>query len=151
MTEIKFRFKFWWKPTLLLQLVDLEWMRTAPLMDEKTFFWVKKVFTSAIQYFKFWVSDSKLLRFFSSMNDKAQGSSTQTLLGFFNSWVLEHLQRCWVCDPEKIFFTSKFSYVLFCNPTNKTETGRANRWGTTNNKPPGPIIMMSQSETLSSS
>jgi hypothetical protein len=28
------------------------------------------------------VSDSKLLRFFSSMNDKAQGSSTQTLLGF---------------------------------------------------------------------
>ncbi len=62
--------------------VDLEWMRTGPLMDEKTFFWVKKVFTSAIQYFRSCVSDSKLLRFFSSMNDKAQGSSTQTLLGF---------------------------------------------------------------------
>jgi len=52
---------------------------------------------------------------------------------------------------RKIFFTSKFSFVLFGNPTNKTETGVANRWGTTNNKPPGPIIMMSQSETLSSS
>ncbi len=31
--------------------------------------------------------------------------------------------------PAKIFFTSKFSYVLFCNSTNKTETGTANRWG----------------------
>jgi len=41
---------------------------------------------------------------------------------------LEHLQRCAVCDPGEIFFTSKFSYVLFCNPTNKTETGTANRW-----------------------
>ncbi len=47
---------------------------------------------------------------------------------------LEHLERCWVCDSEKIFFTSKFSYVLFCNSTNKTETGTANTWGTTNSK-----------------
>jgi len=44
---------------------------------------------------------------------------------------LEHLQRCSVCDPAKIFFTSKFSYLLFCNPTYKTETGTANRWGWT--------------------
>ncbi len=51
----------------------------------------------------------------------------------------------------KIFFTSKFCYVLFCNPTHKTETRTANRWGTTNSKPPGPIIMMRQSETLSCS
>jgi len=29
---------------------------------------------------------------------------------------VEHLQRCLVCDPAKIFFTFKFSYVLFCNP-----------------------------------
>jgi hypothetical protein len=43
----------------------------------------------------------------------------------------------WLC--EKIFFASKFRYVLFCNPTHKTETGRANRWVTTNSKPPGPI------------
>jgi hypothetical protein len=50
----------------------------------------------------------------------------------------------------KIFFTSKFSYLFICNPTHKTETGTANRWGTTNSKPPGPIIMMGQSETLTS-
>jgi hypothetical protein len=32
--------------------------------------------------------------------------------------------------PAKIYFTSKkFSYVLFSNPTNKTEMGTANRWG----------------------
>jgi hypothetical protein len=43
--------------------------------------------------------------------------------------VLEHLQRCLVCEPAEVFCTSKFSYVLFCNPTNKTETGKANRWG----------------------
>ncbi len=67
----------------------------------------------------------------------------------FVAW--EHLQRCSVCDLAKIFFTSKFSYVLFCNPTNKTETGTANRWGTTNSKPSGPIIMIGQSEMLSSS
>jgi len=64
---------------------------------------------------------------------------------------LEHLQRCSVCGPAKYIFTCKFSYLLFCNPTHKTETGTANRWETTNNKPPGPIIMMGQSETLISS
>jgi hypothetical protein len=37
---------------------------------------------------------------------------------------LEHLQRwCSVCGLAKIFFTSEFSYLLFCNPTHKTETG----------------------------
>jgi hypothetical protein len=47
---------------------------------------------------------------------------------------------------------SKFSYLLFCNPTHKTETGILNRWGTTTNRqPPGPIIMILQSETLRSS
>jgi hypothetical protein len=61
----------------------------------------------------------------------------------------QHLQQCSVCDPAKIFFTSKFSYVLlFCNPANRTETGTANTWGITNSKPPGPIIMMGRSETL---
>ncbi len=64
---------------------------------------------------------------------------------------VEYLQWCSVCDPAKIFFTSKFSSVLFSNPTLKTETRTASRWGTTNGKPPGPIIMMGQSETLSSS
>ncbi len=59
---------------------------------------------------------------------------------------LEHLQRSSVCNPAKIFFTSKFSYTLCSNPTHKTETGIANSWGTTNSKPAGPIIMMGQSE-----
>ncbi len=45
---------------------------------------------------------------------------------------------------QKYVFTYKFSYVLFCNPTHKTEIGTANRWGTTNSKPPGRIIMMGQ-------
>ncbi len=73
--------------------------------------------------------------------DSVQGSE---------SWFLGHLQQCSVCDPEKIFFTSKFSYVLFSNPTHKTETQTTKRWGTTNDsKPPGSIIMTDQSETLS--
>jgi hypothetical protein len=33
---------------------------------------------------------------------------------------------------------------FFGNPTNKTET--AYTWGTTNSKPPGPIIVLNQSE-----
>jgi hypothetical protein len=68
-------------------------------------------------------------------------------------WSLEHLQQCSVYDPAKFFFTSKFGYVLFCNFINKIETGTANRVGgrTTNSKPPGLIIMIGQSETLSSS
>jgi hypothetical protein len=53
--------------------------------------------------------------------------------------------------PKKIFVTSKFSYVLFYNPTHKTEIGTTNQWGITNSKPPRPIIMMGQSKTLSSS
>jgi hypothetical protein len=52
---------------------------------------------------------------------------------------LKHLQRCSACNPAKLFFTSKFSYLIFCNPTHKTETGIANRWGTTDSEPPGPI------------
>jgi len=44
--------------------------------------------------------------------------------------------------PEKIFFPSKFSYVLFRNPTHKTKIGTTNRCGTINSKPCGPIIMM---------
>jgi hypothetical protein len=50
----------------------------------------------------------------------------------------------WPC--KKLYsFTFKFSYLLFCNPTHKTETGTANRWGDYllgNDKPLGPIIMM---------
>ncbi len=52
-----------------------------------------------------------------------------------------------ICDSGKIFFTSKFSYLLFS--THKTGTG--NRWGTNYNKPHGPISTMGQLETLSNS
>jgi len=51
-------------------------------------------------------------------------------------WALvEMLQLCSICNLAKIFFTSKFSYLLFCNPTHKAETGTTHRWGTTNSKP----------------
>ncbi len=43
-----------------------------------------------------------------------------------------HPLQCSVCDPAKIFFTSKFSYLLFGNPSAKTETA-----GTATSKPPG--------------
>jgi hypothetical protein len=36
----------------------------------------------------------------------------------------EHLQQCSICAHRKIFFTSKFSYGLFCNPTNKLKLGQ---------------------------
>jgi hypothetical protein len=53
--------------------------------------------------------------------------------------------------PSKLFFTSRVIY-LFCNPTHKTEAGIANsKLGTTNSEPPGPIMMIGQSETLNSS
>ncbi len=37
--------------------------------------------------------------------------------------ILGHLQSCSVRDPAKIFFTSKFSYLLFWNFAQKTEIG----------------------------
>jgi len=51
------------------------------------------------------------------------------------------------------YFThpSLYSYLLVCNPTHKTESGAANWWATTNNKPHGRISTMGQSETLTRS
>jgi hypothetical protein len=54
--------------------------------------------------------------------------------------------RMW---PHKNIFHIQVSYLLCSNPAHKTETGTANRWGTTNSKPHGPFIMMGQSKTLS--
>jgi len=71
-------------------------------------------------------------RFFRSYSEGAFTLGVRASPALLSMWRVE------------IFFTSKFSYVLFYNPTN-------NRWGTTNYKPPGPIIMIGQSETLSSS
>ncbi len=47
--------------------------------------------------------------------------------------------------PYKIFFTSKFSYLLFSSPTHKTKTGTVNMWETTNTNPRGPIKLSNQS------
>jgi len=56
--------------------------------------------------------------------------------------------RCSVCDPAKIFLTSKvYGYFLFSNPTHQTKTGTANKWETTYSNPPGPINLSSQSTT----
>jgi hypothetical protein len=41
---------------------------------------------------------------------------------------LAHPHQCSVYDPAKIYLTSKFNYLLFCNPTHKIERGTANRW-----------------------
>jgi hypothetical protein len=40
----------------------------------------------------------------------------------------EHPHRCSVCELAKIILTSKFSYLLFCNPTHITEMRTLNRW-----------------------
>ncbi len=51
---------------------------------------------------------------------------------------------------QKYFSHPSLVVYFFATPTHKTESGTANIWGSTNSKPPGPIIMMGQSETLSS-
>jgi hypothetical protein len=61
---------------------------------------------------------------------------------------LRHPQQCSVYGPVKVIFRDKCSYLLFCNPTHKNEPGTANRLGTTNSKPPGPIIMMFNEKPL---
>jgi hypothetical protein len=53
-------------------------------------------------------------------------------------------------NPFKKYF-SHLSYFLFYNPTHKTETGTANRWGTANSKRTGSVTVTGQSETLSMS
>jgi hypothetical protein len=45
---------------------------------------------------------------------------------------LEHRQSCaQYATLHNSFLHPSFSYLLFCNPTHKTETGIANRWGIT--------------------
>ncbi len=52
---------------------------------------------------------------------------------------------------QKYFSYPTLVVYFFATPPIKTESGRANRRGTTNSKPPGPIITMSQSKTLTGS
>jgi hypothetical protein len=79
-----------------------------------------------------------------------QGFILIPMLGktIIHRWQLrEHLRWFSLCDPAKLFHTSKFRYLLFSNPTHQTKTGTAHRWETTNNNPPGPIKLSSQSTT----
>jgi hypothetical protein len=74
------------------------------------------------------------------------------VMGKSKSKSLEHLQGCSVCDPAKMFFTSKFSYVLFLQtPLIKLKLRQQICGGLLIAKPPRPITMMGQSESLSSS
>jgi hypothetical protein len=82
-----------------------------------------------------------------SLSSNKNPTTNQNLL----AWTLRPSSaglRMW---PHKSIFHIQASYFLCSNPAHKTETGTANRWGTTNSKPHGPIIMMGQSKTLSSS
>jgi hypothetical protein len=62
--------------------------------------------------------------------------------GYCGTELLHWLHQCSVFDPAKIFLASK---IFFSNLTHKTKTGTANRWETTNNNPPGPTKLTSQS------
>ncbi len=55
-----------------------------------------------------------------------------------------------VCVPCKTFSHPNFSYLHFSNHTHILKPGAANSWETTNSKPPEPIIMITQFETLTS-
>jgi hypothetical protein len=81
---------------------------------------------------------------FSSAHTKPLIKSSHTAAVFHKLKYFEHLHWCSVCDPAKIFLTSKFSYLPFSNPTHKTKTWTANRWETTNSNPHGPIKLSSQ-------
>jgi hypothetical protein len=48
---------------------------------------------------------------------------------------------------QKYFSHPSFNYLLFCNSAHKTKIRTANRWETTNSKPPEPIIVIGQSKT----
>jgi hypothetical protein len=52
---------------------------------------------------------------------------------------------------QQKYLTFKSSYLLFSNLTHKTETGTANSWEIINSKAQGPVIMIGQSETGSTS
>jgi len=76
---------------------------------------------------------------------KKKNATTKKLLLVMQSFA-NYLNRASpVSDPAKTFLTSKFSSLLFSNPTRKTAAAN-NRWETTNSKLHGPIIMLDQLE-----
>jgi hypothetical protein len=87
---------------------------------------------------------------------------TSCKLQFFSHVSYLHTRRIGFLEPAKDMCSKSISSGAQYVTLNKyfprpnlviyfLETGTANRWGTTNSKPPGPIIMIGQSETLSSS
>jgi hypothetical protein len=67
------------------------------------------------------------------------------------STCFKHLQQCSLCDPaEKISHPSSVIYFFSTAPL-KPKLRQQMGGGSTNSKPPGPIIVMGQSETLISS
>jgi hypothetical protein len=67
-------------------------------------------------------------------------------------WLSKTISR----DAQYVTLRKYFSHpslvmYSFATPPIKLKSGTANRWGTTNNKPHGPMIMMGQLETPSNS
>jgi hypothetical protein len=88
-----------------------------------------------------------LLIAYSSHHPKDQGTTNS----LWQKTQIQHLPQ-----PFAILFLHflcfETSIVLtIAIHAHKTKTETTNRWGTTNSKPPGPIITMGQSETLNSS
>jgi len=73
----------------------------------------------------------------------------QIILSFVWSKSIPNYSKYVTLDSK----TKCLSLVVFFfgNPTNKTKTRTTYTWGTTNNKPPGPIIVIDQLEKLSCS
>lgn len=53
--------------------------------------------------------------------------------------------------PQKHFHASEFSYLLCYNPIHKIKIETRSGWETINSKPPKPIIMNGQLETMNNS
>jgi hypothetical protein len=64
-------------------------------------------------------------------------------VGSHTEHIPPHLYMCSLWDSAKIFFTSKFSYLLLSNLTPKAKLG-LQQVGPTNSNPPGPIKVYSQ-------
>jgi hypothetical protein len=46
----------------------------------------------------------------------------------------------WYATLQTYFSHPSFSYLLFRNPTHKTESGTANNWGIANSEPAGQSL-----------
>jgi hypothetical protein len=93
-----------------------------------------------------WAEKGKIVSFGTFIRSHTKWvKSSRPLLCLKNHVMLERIQECserlWPC-PKEFSRSCLVIYIFFCNPSHKTETGRAKRWGTTNNKPLGPIIIM---------